>query len=63
MFLSKVALLLLPSQKVSTDTVMDGAIVELKTVSGNRTTLGKSFKKGYKQGLSMRETNTGIKTE
>ena len=26
------------------DTVIDGAIVELKTVSGNRTTLGKSFK-------------------
>nr|AGS53307.1 hypothetical protein [uncultured bacterium contig00013] len=38
------------------DTVLDGAIVEIKTISGNRTTLGKSFKKGYKQGLSMLET-------
>jgi hypothetical protein len=45
------------------DTVMDGAIVELKTVSGNRTTLGKSFKRGYKQGLSMLETNPEIKAE
>ncbi|MDR0312503.1 MAG: hypothetical protein LBI14_02805 [Treponema sp.] len=45
------------------DMVMDGAIVELKTVSGNRTTLGKSFKKGYKQGLSMLETNPEIKVE
>ncbi|MDR0290041.1 MAG: hypothetical protein LBI06_03830 [Treponema sp.] len=45
------------------DTVMDGAIVELKTVSGNRTTLGKSFKRGYKQGLSMLETNPKIKAE
>jgi hypothetical protein len=45
------------------DTVMDGAIVELKTVSGNRTTLGKSFKKGYKQGLSMLENNPKIRAE
>jgi hypothetical protein len=35
------------------DTIIDGAIVELKGVSGNRTTLGKSFKRGYKQGLSL----------
>jgi len=45
------------------DMVMDGTIVELKTISGNRTTLGKSFKKGYKQGLSMLETNPHVKTE
>jgi hypothetical protein len=45
------------------DTVIDGAIVELKTVSGNRTTLGKSFKKGYKQGRSVLEAHTGIKAE
>jgi hypothetical protein len=32
------------------DTVIDGAVVELKTVSGNRATLGKSFRRGYKQG-------------
>jgi hypothetical protein len=35
------------------DTVIDGAIVELKTVSGNRATLGKSFRRGYKQGRSL----------
>jgi len=45
------------------DTVLDGAIVELKTISGNRTTLGKSFKKGYKQGLSVLETYPEIKAE
>ena len=45
------------------DMVMDGAIVEIKTISGNRTTLGKSFKKGYKQGLSMLETYPEIKAE
>jgi hypothetical protein len=31
------------------DTVIDGEIVELKTVSGTRATLSKDFKKGYKQ--------------
>ena len=45
------------------DTVIDGAIVELKTVSGNRTTLGKSFKKGYKQGRSVLEAHPGIRAE
>jgi len=35
------------------DTVVDGTIVELKTVSGNRATLGKSFRRGYKQGRSL----------
>ena len=45
------------------DMVMDGAIVEIKTISGNRTTLGKSFKKGYKQGLSMLEAYPEIKAE
>jgi len=45
------------------DTVIDGAIVELKTVSGNRTTLGKSFKKGYKQGLSLLEAHPEIEVD
>jgi hypothetical protein len=45
------------------DMVMNGAIVELKTISGNRTTLGKSFKRGYKQGLSMLKTYPEIKVE
>jgi hypothetical protein len=49
--------------KKHADTVIDGAVVELKTVSGNRTTLGKSFKKGYKQGRSMLEAHPGIKAE
>ena len=35
------------------DTIIDGIIVEIKTVSGNRTTLGKSFRRGYKQGRSL----------
>jgi len=35
------------------DTVVDGTIVELKTVSGNRVTLGKSFRREYKQGRSL----------
>jgi hypothetical protein len=35
------------------DTVIDGIIVEIKTVSGNRATLGKSFRRGYKQGRSL----------
>jgi hypothetical protein len=45
------------------DTVIDGAIVELKTISGNRTTLGKSFKKGYKQGLSLLEAHPEIEAD
>ena len=45
------------------DTVLDGAIVEIKTISGNRTTLGKSFKKGFKQGLSMLKTHPEIRAE
>jgi hypothetical protein len=45
------------------DTVIDGAVVELKTVSGNRTTLGKSFKKGYKQGRSILEAHPEIEAE
>jgi hypothetical protein len=45
------------------DAVIDGAIVELKTISGNRTTPGKPFKKSYKQGLSLLETHPEIKAE
>ncbi|MDR2470734.1 MAG: hypothetical protein LBD09_01320 [Treponema sp.] len=39
------------------DTVIDGEVVELKTVSGNRATLGKSFRRGYKQGRSLLRTH------
>jgi hypothetical protein len=35
------------------DAIIDGEIVELKTVSGTRATLSKDFKKGYKQGSSL----------
>jgi len=35
------------------DSVIDGVIVEIKAVSGNRATLGKSFRRGYKQGRSL----------
>ena len=44
------------------DTVIDGVIVEIKTVSGNRTTLGKSFRRGYKQGRSLLKKH-GISAE
>ena len=39
--------------KVYVDTVIDGEIVELKTVAGNRNTLGAAFRQGYKQGLAV----------
>jgi hypothetical protein len=45
------------------DTVINGTIVELKTISGNRTTLGKSFKRGYKQGRSVLESHPGLIAE
>jgi hypothetical protein len=42
------------------DTVIDGEIVELKTVTGTRATLSKDFKKGYKQGASLVKNRTDI---
>jgi hypothetical protein len=39
--------------KVYVDTVIDGEIVELKTVSGNRNTLGTAFEQGFKQGAAL----------
>jgi len=44
------------------DSVIDGVIVEIKTVSGNRATLGKSFRRGYKQGNSLLKKH-GINSE
>ena len=35
------------------DSVIDGVVVEIKTISGNRATLGKSFRRGFKQGRSL----------
>jgi len=44
------------------DTVIDGEIVELKTVAGTRATLSKGFKKGYKQGASLMGTISGAQS-
>ena len=35
------------------DIVLDGVVLEMKTISGNRATLGGKFKKGYKQGAIL----------
>jgi hypothetical protein len=42
------------------DTIIDGEIVELKTVTGTRATLSKDFKKGYKQGASLVQSHAAI---
>ena len=39
--------------KLSADAVIDGEIVEIKTVTGTRATLGTEFRKGYKQGAYL----------
>jgi len=44
------------------DTVIDGEIVELKTVTGTRATLSKDFKKGYKQGASLIKDHADIQS-
>jgi hypothetical protein len=43
------------------DTIIDGEIVELKTVTGTRATLSKDFKKGYKQGASLVKNHADIR--
>ena len=45
---------------ICVDTVIDGELVELKTFSGNRNTLGWAFKKGFKQGLAVRQDHPEI---
>jgi hypothetical protein len=42
------------------DTIINGDIVELKTVSGNRSTLGGDFKQGYKQGVAIMKVHPEI---
>jgi len=37
----------------SADLVLDGEVVEMKTISGGRATLSGKFKKGYKQGAIL----------
>jgi len=39
------------------DMVLDGTVLEIKSVSGTIKTLGLEFKRGYKQGQSLLETN------
>jgi hypothetical protein len=39
--------------KIYADAVIDGEVTELKTVSGNRSTLGTDFRQGYKQGAAL----------
>jgi hypothetical protein len=48
--------------KVYVDTVIDGEVVELKTVSGNRNTLGTAFKQGFKQGTAVMKDYPAIQT-
>jgi hypothetical protein len=48
--------------KICVDTVIDGELVELKTVSGNRNTLGTAFEQGFRQGLAVRKDHPEIKT-
>jgi hypothetical protein len=43
------------------DLVLDGEIMEMKTVSGTRATLGTQFKYGYKQGSLLLENYAGTK--
>jgi len=40
-------------QELCADLAMDGEIIEMKTVSGTRATLGGKFKIGYKQGAIL----------
>jgi hypothetical protein len=37
--------------------VLDGEVVEMKTITGTRTTLGGKFRYGYKQGKALLEKN------
>ena len=41
------------SGNLCADLVLDGEVVEIKTISGTRTTLGGKFKHGYKQGALL----------
>jgi hypothetical protein len=47
---------------LSADTVINGEIVEIKSISGARATLGHEFKKGYKQGASLCRRNPEIQS-
>jgi hypothetical protein len=49
------------SKKQCADLVLDGEIVEMKTVSGTRVTLGGQFRYGFKQGALLLESCTVTK--
>jgi hypothetical protein len=49
------------SKKQCADLVLDGDIVEMKTVSGSRVTLGGQFRYGFKQGSLLLENCTVTK--
>ena len=42
------------------DLVLDGVVMEMKTSSGTRATLGSEFKQAYKQGAALVEGYPGI---
>ena len=46
--------------KRSADLVLDGEIMEMKTVSGTRVTLGGEFRLAYKQGASLLSNKTMV---
>jgi hypothetical protein len=46
--------------KIYADTVINGEVTELKTVSGNRSTLGTDFRQGYKQGAAILQGRADI---
>jgi len=49
--------------KLSADTVINGEIMEIKTVTGTRVTLGTEFRKGYKQGAYLCQKLPNIKAK
>jgi hypothetical protein len=49
------------TENTCADLVLDGEIVEMKTISGTRTTLGGRFRYGYKQGALLLKNRTVTK--
>jgi hypothetical protein len=49
------------SGSLCADLVLDGEVIEMKTITGTRTTLGKRFVHGYKQGALLIENCTYTK--
>jgi hypothetical protein len=49
------------SGKLCADLVLDGVVMEIKTLSGTRKTLGMQFKIGYRQGASVLKKQPAIR--